>query len=130
MSHASHVSKALSGIPAASFLSTAPLFSLEASTSLKEALKAMHDRGITGAPVYVDDVTGVSDRGLYQSCSGKELASLACSPFRDRSLTPLLVLHATRVFIVCGPSSRRGMGAQCGSAWWGVGVGDHGGGGG
>jgi CBS domain-containing protein len=33
---------------------------MEASTSLKEALKAMHDRGITGAPVYVDDVTGVS----------------------------------------------------------------------
>lgn len=63
MSHASHVSKTLGSIPAATFLSTAPLFTLEAGTSLRDALKALSDRGITGAPVFVDDVTGVGATG-------------------------------------------------------------------
>ena len=71
MSHASHVSKALGSIPAATFLSTAPLFTLEAGTSLRDALKALSDRGITGAPVFVDDVTGVGGVFFLENASSQ-----------------------------------------------------------
>ncbi len=64
MSHVDAVAKFLSAIPASAFVASSPVFKIESSTSLRDAVRVLNDNNVTGAPVFVDDITSVSSPQL------------------------------------------------------------------
>ena len=63
MSHVVAACSALTSVPVASLIASTPVFKIEASTSLRDAIRLLNDNGVTGAPVFVDEVTSVSGCG-------------------------------------------------------------------
>ena len=49
----------LATVPASRFIASSPVFSVESSTSLRDAVRVLHENKVTGAPVVVDEVTSV-----------------------------------------------------------------------
>ena len=59
MAHVDAVASRLFKVPVSQYVSDSPVVAIEASTSLKDALKILKATHVTGAPVYFDNITSV-----------------------------------------------------------------------
>ena len=58
----------LADVPASRFIASSPVFSVESSTSLRDAVRVLHENKVTGAPVVVDEVTSVRRWSTRPAC--------------------------------------------------------------
>ncbi len=86
MSHVEAVTKILTAIPLTGFVTTGEVFKIEASTSLRDALRVLNERRVTGCPVFVDEVATVG-------CDPRQRGSLALLAQSPAATTTCCNLH-------------------------------------